>query len=265
MSTHAGDLALSPAPEAASENDLEPSSPLSPSQRVLIAVCTLNEAENVERMVQELRRVLPDAEVLVVDDDSPDGTAAIVRGLARGDTKIRVDVRSKRGLGGAIRHAMQAAIDGGYDWFINLDGDFSHDPNRLPGMLSAATAVEGVDVVVGSRYVKGGVINGWPMRRKVMSRLVNGFATRILRLPVSDCSGSMRCYRVSKLAEVDIAKMESEGYSVLEEILVKLHQRDAKMVEVPISFTDRALGESKLSTKEAVGAMWKIIGLVRKR
>ena len=231
------------------------------AERVLVAVCTLNEAENIEAMVQSLRRAVPQADILVVDDDSPDGTSGIVDQLGQQDSKVRVDVRNKRGLGGAIRHGMQAAIDGNYRWLVNLDADFSHDPTRVPDLVFAAIQKPGVDVVVGSRYIAGGSIEGWPARRKWMSQLVNGFSTRALGLPVSDCSGSMRCYRVDKLVEIDISTLESEGYSILEEVLVKLHKRDAKMIEIPICFTDRTRGKSKLSISEAVRSMWKIITL----
>ncbi|WP_242632067.1 polyprenol monophosphomannose synthase [Rubripirellula amarantea] len=306
-------------PNAATVADLAPP----PTGRVLIGVCTLNEAANIESLLTHLRMALPDADILIVDDNSPDGTAAIANRSAEHDARIRVDVRTARGLGGAIRHAMQAAIDGDYEWFVNLDGDFSHNPADIPRLLDAAThqtthstksggrdvssnaaatndavtinsatnrsvtnnsansaasnqpadeqpTANGkpqreIDVVIGSRYVDGGSIVGWPLRRKIMSHLVNRFATLCLRLPVRDCSGSMRCYRVQKLKEAGADNLVSNGYSVLEEILIRLKQVKAHMIEVPITFTDRTLGESKLTSREAIRSMGQMVKLALKQ
>lgn len=228
------------------------SPPPSSASGVLVAVCTLNEAGNIDSMITQLRSAVPLADVVVIDDSSTDGTIDIVRRHAGADPKVRLIVRQQRGLGGAIRHAMQVAIDGDYDWFVNLDGDLSHDPRQLPQMIELALADSSVDVVIGSRYVDGGSILGWPMHRKGMSKLVNRFATLCLRLPVSDCSGSMRCYRVAALRQIDIRSLRSNGYSVLEEVLVRLDRQSATMVEVPITFTDRQRGQSKLTTREAL-------------
>ena len=115
---------------------------------------------------------------------------------------------------------MEDAIAGGYDYFLNLDGDLSHDPDQLPTLLHRMKQPPTVDVVIGSRYIRGGAIDGWPLHRRMMSRMVNGFATRVLRLPVSDCSGSMRCYRVAALRRIGVENIRSDGYSVLEELLV---------------------------------------------
>ncbi len=233
---------------------------LATEQMVLVGVCTYNEAANIEEMIYRLRQSLPQADLLIVDDNSPDGTGAIACAMADGNENLRVMVReNERGLGSAIRAAMQVAIDENYQYFINLDGDLSHDPHDLPTLLSKASSDPAIDVVVGSRYVKGGRIVGWPRHRRLVSRLVNRFATLCLRLPVSDCSGSMRCYRVSALAEMDLSRLRSQGYSLLEEILLLLKQRDATMVEVPITFTDRQRGKSKLTLREALRSAAQIV------
>lgn len=237
------------------------SPPSSAAPRVLIAVCTLNEAGNIESMIAQLRRSIPDADVVVIDDSSTDGTGEIVRRHADADPQVKLIVRQQRGLGGAIRHAMQVAIDGDYDWFVNLDGDLSHDPQQLPAMVDRAIADPPVDVVIGSRYVDGGSIVGWPIHRKVMSKLVNRFATLCLRLPVSDCSGSMRCYRVAALRRIDIGSLRSNGYAVLEEVLVRLDRQSARMVELPITFTDRQRGHSKLTAREAARSASQMAGM----
>ena len=228
----------------------------------MIAVCTYNEAENIELMVSGLRQALPDADVIVVDDNSPDGTAQLVREMAKFDSLVQVLVReNERGLGSAIRFAMQYSIDHGYDYFMNLDGDLSHSPDQMKWLFNKALENRAFAVVVGSRYVSGGEIIGWPLRRKLMSQMVNRFATTCLRLPVRDCSGSMRCYRVNALASLGLKNLRVNGYAVLEEVLLRLHQRGEPMAEVPITFTERERGYSKLTISEAVRSMIQIISL----
>ena len=224
--------------------------------RVLIGVCTYNESTNVQPMIARLREALPDADLLFVDDNSPDGTADLVCEKAETDSRVRLIVRTdERGLGGAILRAAAESVSGDYDFFINLDGDLSHDPAQLPSLLQMALGNPDIDVVVGSRYIPGGKIVGWPLRRKVMSRIVNRFATLCLRLPVSDCSGSMRCYRVSALKQLDLDALKCRGYALLEELLVKMKQQGSKMAEVPITFSERQHGESKLTISEAIRSM----------
>ena len=233
-----------------------------PQGSVLVGVCTYNESSNIQGLLRSIRVALPDASILVIDDDSPDGTADLVRQFAAKDPNVEVLVRTKvRGLGSAIVAAIQYAIENKFDFFLNLDGDFSHDPARLPDLLAAAQSNASVDVVVGSRYVAGGDIRGWPLRRRWMSRVVNRFATTVLRLPVRDCSGSMRCYRVSTLAKLDVERLRCQGYALLEELLVRLHQINAKMIELPITFTDRQKGESKLTVGEAVRSITFMVRL----
>ena len=236
------------------------------SSRAMIAVCTYNEAENIALMVAGLRQALPEADVFVVDDNSPDGTAPLVREIAKSDSSVQVLLReNERGLGSAIRFAMQYAIDHGYDYFLNLDGDLSHSPDQMKSLYGKAIEDSGLAVVVGSRYVPGGEIIGWPLRRKLMSRMVNGFATTCLRLPVRDCSGAMRCYRVSALASLGLENLRVNGYAILEEVLLRLHQRGERMAEVPITFTERERGYSKLTISEAMRSMVQIVSLAFRR
>jgi dolichol-phosphate mannosyltransferase len=239
---------------------------VSVAPRALVAVCTLNEADNIVELVEGLRRSLPEADILVMDDNSPDGTAALVAEIGQRDSAVKVVVRrEERGLGSAIRHAMEYAVEHDYEFFLNLDGDLSHDPAQLPALLDRAIASEQVDVVIGSRYVEGGSIVGWPVHRKVMSRLVNAFATTCLRLPVNDCSGSMRCYRVDALRRVGMDNIRVNGYAVLEEILVSLDRQGSKMVEVPITFTDRQRGTSKLTFREALRSSSQMLRMAFRR
>lgn len=231
--------------------------------RILVGVCTLNEAKNIGELIRQIRIALPTADILVIDDSSSDGTADVVRSMAEDDPSIRLKVRTRKGLGSAIRLAINASIRREYDLFINLDGDLSHSPESLPGMVEIMTREPAVDVVIGSRYVEGGKIEGWPKRRRVMSRMVNRFATTFLRLPVKDCSGSMRCYRVESM-RVIAHTLVSDGYSVLEEILVALNQMNATMREVPITFIDRTEGESKLTVGEAIRSVKHMMKLAIK-
>ncbi len=236
------------------------------SPRVLIAVCTLNEADNIVPLVTQLRQAIPSADVLVVDDHSPDGTAERVSTLAQHDPQIRVLVRhDERGLGSAIRCAMKQSVEQDYEFFINLDADFSHDPAQVPLLLRRAVDPPNVDVVIGSRYARGGRVVGWPLHRKIMSGLVNRFATLCLRLPVKDCSGSMRCYRIAALRRIGVSNLQIDGYAVLEEILVVLRRHGSEFAEVPITFTERRQGHSKLTFKEAIRSMSQIIALAFKR
>lgn len=230
------------------------------AQRVLIGVCTLNEADNIGQLIDRIRESLPTADILVVDDDSSDDTGRIVAGYVNNDPAVMLSVRTEeRGLGFAIRHAMEHAIEQDYTFFLNLDGDFSHDPTELPGLLERAKQLPPVDVVIGSRYIAGGSIDGWSLRRQMMSRIVNRFAALCLRLPLSDSSGSMRCYRVDSLRKIGVSTLKSSGYSVLEEVLVRLHRQGAEFAEVPITFTERQQGQSKLTMVEALRSAWRMM------
>ena len=213
-------------------------------------------------MIGGLRASFPDACLLVVDDNSPDGTADLVREIQAGDAGVLLVVRKdQRGLGSAIVDAMKYAVAGGYEFFLNLDADLSHDPKQLPALLDRAKAEAEVDVVIGSRYIAGGKIVGWPIRRRLMSKVVNRFATGFLNLPVKDCSGSMRCYRTAALDALDLNSLQCTGYAVLEEILVRLNRTGSKMIEVPITFTERERGQSKLTWAEAVRSIQFMVKL----
>lgn len=251
-------------PDDASPTADSSTSPADP--RVLIGICTLNEADNISELVRRLRQSIPAADILVVDDDSSDGTGELVREISERDPTVTLQVRKgQRGLGGAIRLAMQQSIDGDYTFFLNLDGDLSHDPDQLLALLTRAMESPPVDVVIGSRYVSGGEIVGWPLHRKLMSRMVNRFAVACLRLPVNDCSGSMRCYRVETLTRLGLTNLRFDGYAMLEELLVLLHRQGASMAEVPITFTDRQEGQSKLTFAEATRSIRQMLALAVRR
>ena len=230
--------------------------------RTLVALATYNEVENLPGLVDEILRVLPAAEILVVDDNSPDGTGRWCDGHAPGEPRLHCLHRpSKQGLGSATLAAAQFAIDHGYDLFVTLDADWSHDPKYLPELVRAA---EHADVVIGSRYIVGGAIEGWPLHRRVLSRAVNRLSRLLLNLPIQDTSGAFRAYRVAKLKQIGLQNVQAAGYAYLEEILWHLNRVDATFAEVPITFHQRRAGRSKINPREALAKLAVLVCLARR-
>jgi dolichol-phosphate mannosyltransferase len=226
--------------------------------RVLVALATYNEMGNLPSLVDEVQRVLPEADVLVVDDNSPDGTGTWCDERAKTDSRLQCLHRpGKLGLGSATLEAMRFAFDGPYDVLVTMDADWSHDPQYLPALVEA---VENADVALGSRYCEQGAIDGWPLSRRILSHGMNGLSRLMLRLPVRDSSGAFRAYRLVALGKIDLDRIRSTGYSYLEEIIWHLHRSGAELVEVPITFRERRAGRSKISAREAVD---KVSTLVR--
>jgi dolichol-phosphate mannosyltransferase len=230
---------------------------------LLVALATYNEVENLPTLVAAIRALLPDADVLVVDDSSPDGTGRWCDEEAARSPWFSVLHRAgKLGLGSASWAAMQYAIARSYDQLITLDADWSHPPEALPRLVAA---VKDADVVVGSRYVPGGTIEGWPVSRRIVSAVMN-LATRVaLGLPVRDASTACRLYRVAVLKQLDFNELTATGYAYLEEIAWQLHRRGARFAEVPIAFTDRRAGASKVSLAEARGKAAVLARLAKQR
>jgi dolichol-phosphate mannosyltransferase len=231
----------------------------------LVTLATYNEIENLPRLVDEIFAALPGADILVIDDNSPDGTGAWCDLRAAADPRVHCLHRAgKLGLGTAIIAGMEYAIEGGYRYVLNMDADFSHHPRHLPALVAGMQQAVGspaADVMIGSRYVTGGVIEGWSLGRHIMSRGVNAYARLMLGLQAKDCSGSFRCYRASLLALVDFDAVRSRGYSFQEEILWHLKRLGARFGETPITFADRERGASKISSHEAFSALGIIFKL----
>lgn len=226
--------------------------------QTLVAVATYNEIENVPRLVDGIFRALPHAHLLIVDDNSPDGTGQWCAERAQRDTRIHVLHRpGKLGLGTATLAGLEAAIASDYAFVVTMDADLSHDPAYLPELVAAMDPVGGLpfDVMIGSRYVSGGGVRGWPWHRRWMSRGVNLYARAMLGLTVRDCSGAFRCYRTATLRKLDLQSVRSQGYAVFEELLWHLHQCGARCGELPIVFIDRDRGKSKIDLQEAISAM----------
>jgi dolichol-phosphate mannosyltransferase len=221
-------------------------------ESLLVALCTYNERENIEALLPEIWRVVPHAHVLVVDDNSPDGTGTLVADWMTREPRLRLLSRpGKLGLGTATLAALQFAVDHHYAWVANLDADFSHPPAILAALLRQSP---NHDVVLASRYVPGGGVDGWPWYRHVMSRAINLYARWLLWLPVRDCSGSFRVYRVELLGRIDLRTFLSKGYSVLEELLYHLRRQGARFREVPYRYAERRHGQSKIRLTEGLRA-----------
>ncbi len=227
--------------------------------RVLITLCTYNERENIARLIPEIRQIVPEADLLVIDDHSPDGTGELAETMAAEDPQVHVLHRTgKQGLGTAMIAGFQYAIERHYDFLVNLDADCSHPPRFLPALLAKAPTT---DLVIGSRYVDGGGIQGWSLWRHIMSRAINLYTRLLLGLSTRDNSGSYRCYRVDRLAELPVSAIRARGYAILEEILFRCQRAGWSIDEVPIQFEERRYGQSKINWKEAVSTLWTILRL----
>jgi dolichol-phosphate mannosyltransferase len=237
-----------------------PATPDGHPPRLLVSLATYNEAENLRPLVEAIRRYAPDASILVIDDNSPDGTGRIADELSASQPDIYVIHRpGKQGLGTATIAAMRFAIEHGFDHLLNMDGDFSHDPEYIPA-LRAGMADH--DLMIGSRYVPGGgVEGGFTLKRRLMSTGINTYARIMLGLTSRDNSGAFRCYRVSKLAEIDYDRIRSRGYSFQEEILFWCQAVGCRIGETPIVFKDRRAGASKINGREAATALLILLQL----
>ena len=222
--------------------------------RTIVVLPTYNERENVAALLAAVRSTLPAADVLVVDDNSPDGTASIVEETAAELGQIKLLRRpGKHGLGSAYRDGFAIALDEGYEAIVSMDVDFSHDPSSLPELLALLDA--GADAVIGSRYVPGGATVDWPLHRRVLSRWGNRYTSLVLRLQVRDCTSGFRAYRASALAAIEPSSTTAEGYAFLTELVRRLVRSGYRVMESPIIFRDRRYGESKMSSRIIVESM----------
>ena len=247
-------------PAATLPSDYADESPVARSAplRTLVSVATYNEAENIASLVAQLRERVPTADVLVIDDASPDGTGDIVRGLAAADDHVAgLHREGKLGLGTAYLAAFEYAAAHSYDALVTMDSDFSHDPADVPRLLQPLRE-ETADLVIGSRYIEGGGIEGWPRSRHWMSAGVNTYTRLLFGTRVRDCSGGFRAYRVAPLTTIDWSRQVARGYAFLEEVLYRCEAAGLRVREVPIVFRDRVKGQSKINRSEAVAAVWNL-------
>jgi len=226
---------------------------------MLVSIATYNERDNIRPLIADIHQFIPHADVLIVDDNSPDGTGQLADELAAADPRIHVIHRAgKLGLGTATLAAMRYAMENDYDLLQNMDADFSHPPRFLPGILAG---MDTHDVMIGSRYVPGGGTENWPKSRLAISRTVNTLVRFLFRMPVKDASGAFRCYRVSKLRIAHLEDTRSRGYSFQQEVLFRCYKAGCKLGEYPIIFENRRHGTSKVNTKEAVRSILMILGI----
>jgi dolichol-phosphate mannosyltransferase len=230
------------------------------TDRTLIVVPTYNERENVRALVAQLLEVAPGADVCLLDDNSPDGTAAYASELFGANPRFFVMRRTgARGYGRSLLDGYRRAIEGGYTRLVQLDADFSHDPKSIPALIEASR--NGADVVIGSRYCVGGGVANWPLRRRLLSRFANRYVCRITGLSVRDTTSGFRCYTRKALGRLLEARVAAEGYAFLVESTHRAHREGLKVAEVPITFTDRREGQSKMSRKvilESVLMPWRL-------
>ena len=239
--------------------------PFSPLGSVAVIIPTYNERDNLEPIVSRVRTSVPAADILVVDDNSPDGTGEIADKLATSDSQIQVLHRpGKQGLGAAYIAGFHWALDRGYDVLVEMDADGSHDPRDLVAMLAE---LESADLVIGSRYVPGGTVVNWPKSREALSRGANAYVRLMLRIGVHDATAGFRAYRAETLRRIGLDEVDSRGYCFQVDLTLRTVQERLKVSEVPITFTERARGASKMS-RAVVGeallrvTQWGLAGLV---
>jgi dolichol-phosphate mannosyltransferase len=225
--------------------------------RILVSVATYNERDNLAPLIHEIHNFLPAAHVLVIDDNSPDGTGQLADELVAKDPLLHVMHRAgKLGLGTAILAGMRYAMEQNYDYLLNMDADFSHHPRYLPAIVAG---MDSHDVMIGSRYIPGGGVENWPLSRRVMSWGVGTVVRLLMRIPARDTSGAYRCYRVTKLRETALDKLWSRGYSFQQEVLYRCRKAGCRIGETPIIFENRRAGASKVNPKEAARSMGIIL------
>jgi dolichol-phosphate mannosyltransferase len=223
---------------------------------------TYNEAENIEPIVRAARTQLRDGDrILVVDDNSPDGTGQIADRLAGEIEGVEVLHRpGKAGLGRAYLAGFRRALDGGAELVLEMDSDFSHDPADLPRLIAAA---QDADLVLGSRYVPGGSVIDWGLLRRLVSRGGSWYARRVLGVGVRDLTGGFKCFRRSVLEALDLESVHADGYGFQIELTYRAIKAGFDVVEIPIVFRDRRVGQSKMNARIAIEAVWKVPALRR--
>ena len=224
--------------------------------KVLVVIPTYNELKNLPIIVAGVRAAAPEVQILIADDNSPDGTGEVADGLAAQDNAVQVLHRAtKSGLGAAYLEAFQWAKTNEFDVVVEMDADGSHSPADLVKILAALT---NSDVVLGSRWVKGGQVVNWPRSRELLSRGGNLYTRLWLGIPLKDATGGFRAYRMTALAKIDVSKVESQGYCFQVDMAWRVVRSGLRVIEVPITFVEREFGESKMSQAIVKEALWRV-------
>lgn len=230
-----------------------------PEQRAVIVMPTYNERQNLEPVIDRIRKAAPAVEVLVVDDNSPDGTGKAADELAEAEPKVHVLHRpGKSGLGKAYLAGFAWALDQGYDVICEMDADGSHQPEHLPALLAAVDGPSGADLAIGSRWVPGGKTVNWPRSREVLSRGANLYVKLMLAMPVRDATAGFRAYRAGTLRAISLGDVQSTGYSFQIDLTLRTHQAGLAITEIPITFVERELGASKMSRSIIMESFWRV-------
>ena len=223
---------------------------------VLVIIPTYNEAENIEIVVERVRRAVPEADILIADDASPDGTGEIADRLAAADDHVHVMHRAgKQGLGRAYLAAFAWAHERSYDAVVEMDADGSHQPEDLPRLLDA---LADADVVIGSRWVKGGTVVNWPVHRLLLSRGANLYTRIAIGMPIKDATAGFRVYRMAALSKMELETVASQGYCFQIDMALRAYRSGFRIVEVPITFVERERGASKMSSAVMREALWRV-------
>ncbi len=219
--------------------------PAATVERVLVCIPTYNERENLPRIVSRVRTAVPAADIIVLDDNSPDGTGDIADELVAADSQVHVLHRAgKQGLGMAYLAGFAWGLERGYDAIVEMDADGSHQPEQLPTLLAA---LDGADLVIGARWVRGGTVVNWPMHRKALSVGANLYTKALLGMPVHDATAGYRVYRASALRDIGLEDIASQGYCFQVDLTQRAVRSGLRVVEVPITFVEREIGYSKMS------------------
>ncbi len=227
-----------------------------PLGRAAVIVPTYNERENLELIISRIHQAVPTTDIVVVDDNSPDGTGEIADELAATDNRIYVIHRKgKSGLGSAYLAGFGWALERGYGVLVEMDADGSHDPAELPQLL---TALESAHLVLGSRWIPGGRVLNWPKSREILSRCGNAYARLMLGIEARDTTGGYRAYRASTLQSIDLDTVESQGYCFQIDLALRAFRTGLTVTEIPITFTERMRGDSKMSQSIVVEALWRV-------
>ncbi|MBN3038989.1 MAG: polyprenol monophosphomannose synthase [Candidatus Omnitrophica bacterium] len=224
--------------------------------KTLVIIPTYNEVGNLEKLVANIHTIVPQSDVLIIDDSSPDGTGKLAEQLTKRNKKIKLILRPhKAGLGSAYIQGFKYALNNDYDYIFEMDADLSHDPRYLADFLKYAPTHQ---LILGSRYIEGGSISAWGTGRRTLSYLANIYARVLLGLPYRDLTGGYKCYRREVLDNIGLDSIISEGYVFQIETTYRAHRKGYTIKEIPIVFKDRSRGKSKISRKICWEAIWKV-------
>lgn len=233
--------------------------------KAIVVIPTYNESKNIIKMIDKIFSVQSDIDILVVDDNSPDGTGKLVKEKMQSTDKLHIIERAgKMGLGTAYLAGFKYALDSGYGYIMEMDADFSHNPDEIPNFLKY---IQDYDLVLGSRYIKGVNVVNWPLKRLLLSYFANLYTRIITGMRIKDATGGFKCFRATVLSQINFDEVKSNGYSFQIEMTYRLWKKGAKVKEIPITFVDRMEGVSKMSKKivyEAIFMVWKLkLGIVK--